>query len=592
MASNNFANQNNIQALTAKRVQNVTGYSYINPNIPLTIATDVTVPYDVNFNTPRYGNQICGGIKIETTPDNDYINLYIVLAGASSPTLFTVKAGDFLDVQAISILNPNISGVSIIAYMGQSAENTFEPFYNPYYQPYYNYDVVAAWGSEAGVSTPMTQGEFETYLTSKGYDLTGTIINNYTFEQIYNSSSGENVGRIKCRLLLNCKSNNYRFNSNFLEINGVGDFFDAPQVTINNNNLVIQDDVQQFSCRGLKKINFNYWSQYEGPGSSFYAYDNHYLEYVNLDFMVYETQRNTLTDFEMGGCYNLEKFDNFQMPNSLTYFSVYNMYGMKEFNYDLTNTSVTTFYCTDSYGYLNDGVTRTGIEYVNLGLLPNTVSYVGINGNNLKTMTAGYSKFPNNLNTLAANENGMVDFNPSGKLPDSINTLYIHNNELTSFDLNYELPNNLLFFNLSYNKINSFTTYTKNVIVLYLNNNQLTSFSFDKYLNNSVNNLFINNNALNSIVSSKPIPTSLNYLGANNNYITSVLLQGTNGPSTINLQNNLMTTAAWSAMNTWATGITAAAPNSKFFYANNNINPIDPSAVYATLVAKGYQVTI
>jgi hypothetical protein len=280
MAGNNFTNQWNNQALQAKRLENVLGWDYPSQTQQI-IATDVTVPYNVNWNTPSYGNQFCGGIKIEKTVDDKFINLKVTLAGASSPTTFLVKTGDFLDVQAISISSDNVDfeETSIVVYMGQASENLFEPFYNNLFQPYYNFDVVGIWSEVFGGGV-VNQANFEKWLQ----DLQGFVINeisDYLWEPIYEDAvKNLYIGRIKCRLEVNCQNGIWRLNDYFYEINGIGDFQECNTIQISNNNDVRELPEGNVFLYGLKEINFKYYSQLESNLISFYAENNQFVEKV------------------------------------------------------------------------------------------------------------------------------------------------------------------------------------------------------------------------------------------------------------------------------------------------------------------------
>jgi hypothetical protein len=398
MAGNNFTNQWNNQALQAKRLENVLGWDYPSQTQQI-IATDVTVPYNVNWNTPSYGNQFCGGIRIEKTKDDEYLNLNIVLAGASSPTTFLVKTGDFLDIQATSILLPSSEDPGeweIIAYMGQASENLFEPFYNNLFQPYYNFDVVADWEAVMGVGANPTQSDFENWLTSI-LNFGSLTVQGYTYEPIIeDNASGIFVGRIKCRLLVDCRGNTWRLQNNFFEINGLGDFNNCRGIDINSNNLIYDYPQLNVYLKGLKEINFKYYSQLESNIEYTEFNDNNHVENIDLSFLQYCNANGDFNDFN---CYNsplVKQFSNFKLfPDSIINIDIEGMYGFRRFEYDLTNcTSLTSFTFVDSYNFTPDGSQRLGLEFINTSLLPDSIITLQLSGNNITQMTAGYVKFP------------------------------------------------------------------------------------------------------------------------------------------------------------------------------------------------------
>jgi hypothetical protein len=591
MAGNNFTNQWNNQALQAKRVKNVLGWDYPSQTQQI-IATDVTVPFNVNWNTPEYGNQFCGGIRIEKTKDDEYRNLNIVLAGASSPTTFLVKTGDFLDIQATSILFPIAEDPKewkIIAYMGQASENLFEPFYNNLFQPYYNFDVLADWN---GVGWPNpAQGDFNKWLQDD-LGFTGISIEDYIYEPLINdSANGIYVGRIKCRLQVDCQGNSWLLNEYFFEINGLGDFYNCNGIQMLDNITVYERPELNVFLYGLKEINFKYYSQKESNLLNFEARNNLYVENIDLSFLQYCNQGY----FNNFTCYNMklvEEFSNFKFfPETVNTIDIQQMYGFRRFEYDLTNCNVLgTFYFIDSFSYTPDGAQRLGLEYINTSLLPDSVTLLILNANNIIQMTAGYTKFPSSLQQLNLYGNQMVEFNPECSLPLGLTSLSIGNNKLYEFDLNYPLPNSLISIDLTNNLIQRYNTQCpQNLQSLYLGSNQLTKMDFAHLLNNNLLVLVLSGNALNTFLPSVPLP-SLQALDLQNNYITSCIPKGTYGPNVFFMNGNQMTTAAWNEMNTqWATGITVGS--SKQFLAFSNVNSVSTSPLQATMASKGYIVT-
>lgn len=593
MAGNNFTNQWNNQALQAKRLENVFGWDY-NTQTQNIIATDITVPFDVNFNTPKYGNQFCGGIRIGQTDADGLFPLQVVLAGSSSPSTFLVKTGDFLDVQATSILSnsdtiaENIT--NIVVYMGQAAEQPFEPFYNNLFQPYYNFDVVADWKTVTGVGGNLTQTDFANWLQGSLSFFAPSFLEGYTYEPIIeDSGNGVYVGRVKCRLLINCNGNSWFLNNNFFEINGLGDFTNCAAIYIQDNTQVIDYPQLNVFLRGLKEINFKYYSQYNSGVTQINFGNNSYVENIDLSFLQYN---NSLTNFTCNNMPLVSEFSNFILfPNTLTDFTSTEMKGFKRFEYDLTNcTNLQTFQFYNTSNYTPDGLQRLGLEYINTSLLPDSISTLILVNNNIKQMTAGYTKFPASLQTIYLQQNNMVEFNPDCQLPNSLQNLVLVQNLLYEFDLKYPLPTGLFQLGLSDNLIQRFNTQcNSSLLYIGLQQNQLTDMSFSHLLNSNLQYLVLNNNALNSYLPTIELP-SLGALYLNNNFITSFIPKGTAGPSQIVLNDNLMTTAAWDDTDAnWATLLVAGS--GKAFVATNNTNSITTSPLNATLVAKGYSVT-
>jgi hypothetical protein len=589
MAGNNFTNQWNNQALQAKRLENVLGWDYPSQTQQI-IATDVTVPFNVNWNTPEYGNQFCGGIKIEKTKDDTLLPLNIVLAGASSPTTFQVKTGDFLDIQATSILLPltaDPKDYTIIVYMGQASENLFEPFYNNLFQPYYNFDVLADWKGVGYINPP--QVDFVKWLVdNQGFSVTS--IEDYIYEPLINDAvNGVYVGRIKCRLEVDCQGGVWRLNNNFFEINGLGDFYNCNTIQMLDNNTIYERPELNVFLYGLKEINFKYYSQKESNLLNFEARNNLYVENIDLSFLQYCNQGY----FSNFTCYNMklvEEFSNFVLfPDTVNTIDISEMYGFRRFEYDLTNTAITSFSFVDSFAYTPDGAQRLGLEYINTSLLPDSVIYLVLNANNIIQMTAGYTKFPSSLQQLNLYGNQMVEFNPECSLPLGLSSLSIGNNKLYEFDLNYPLPNSLISIDLTSNLIQRYNTQCpQNLQSLYLGSNQLTKMDFAHLLNNNLQALVLSGNALNTFLPTVALP-ALQSLDLQNNYITRCIPTGTNGPIVFFMNGNQMTTAAWDEMNTqWATGITVGS--GKIFLAYSNVNSVSTSPLQATMVSKGYSV--
>jgi hypothetical protein len=590
MAGNNFTNQWNNQALQAKRLENVLGWDYPSQTQQI-IATDVTVPYNVNWNTPSYGNQFCGGIKIEKTIDDEYLNLKVTLAGASSPTTFLVKTGDFLDIQATSISSENVDLelTKIVVYMGQASEQPFEPFYNNLFQPYYNFDAVANWYDVYGGAT-VNQNNFEKWLRDT-LNFTIITINSYTWEPIYEDAAKNlYIGRIKCRLEVDCQNNVWRLNDYFYEINGIGDFKRCGNISIRGNNDVREIPEGNVFLYGLKEINFKYYSQLESNLVNFEANTNNYVETINLSFLQYCNQG----DFSDFSCFYMplvEEFSNFKLfPDSVNNIYIEGMSGFRRFEYNLTNcNNLVGFYFSDSYNTTLDGQV-IGLEFINTSLLPDSISTMNLGGNNIIQMTAGYVKFPASLSQLILGANQMVEFNPECSLPSGLTSLQIGNNKLYEFDLNYPLPDTLISIDLTNNLIQRYNTQCpQNLQSLYLGSNQLTQMDFADLLNNNLLALVLSGNALTTFLPTVPLP-SLQSLDLQNNYIARCIPKGTYGYNVFFMNGNQMTTAAWNEMNTqWATGITVGS--SKQFLAFSNVNSVSTSPLQATMVSKGYIVT-
>jgi hypothetical protein len=591
MAGNNFTNQWNNQALQAKRLENVLGWDYPSQTQQI-IATDVTVPFNVNWNTPSYGNQFCGGIRIEKTKDNEYLNLKVTLAGASSPTTFLVKTGDFLDIQATSISSENVDLelTKIVVYMGQASEQPFEPFYNNLFQPYYNFDAVANWYDVYGGAT-VNQTNFVKWLQDT-LNFTITTINSYTWEPIYEDAAiSLHIGRIKCRLEVDCNNRVWRLSDYFYEINGLGDFKNCDVISIRNNNDVRELPEGNVFLYGLKEINFKYYSQLESNLRNFEAQNNQFVENIDLSFLQYCNQG----DFSSFTCYNMKlvkEFSNFVLfPDSILNIDISEMYGFRRFEYNLTNCNVLGgFTFVDSSSFTPDGAQRLGLEYINTSLLPDTITNLILFNNNLNVMTAGYTKFPLSMQILQLNANAMVEFNPECSLPLGLTSLGIGFNKLYEFDLNYPLPNSLISIDLTSNLIQRYNTQCpQNLQSLYLGSNQLTKMDFAHLLNNNLLALVLSGNALNTFLPTVPLP-SLQSLDLQNNYIARCIPKGTYGYNVFFMNGNQMTTAAWDEMNTqWATGITVGS--SKQFLAFSNVNSVSTSPLQATMVSKGYIVT-
>lgn len=588
MAGNNFTNQWNNQALQAKKLENVLGWDYYTQTQQI-IATDVTVPFDVNFNTPEYGNQFCGGIRIDQTKDDAYVNLKVILAGATSPTTFIVTTGDFLDIQAVSILSGDLdlSRTEITVLMGQANEQPLEPFYNGLFQPYYNFDVVADWKTVFAIS-PITQADFESWLVST-LGFTVTFIDNFIYEPIINDTvNGVVIGRIKCRLEVDCNGADWNLNDYFFEINGLGDFSDCRRLSIRDNNQVLNYPQLNVFLQGLKEVNFKYYSQKNSQAIAFSCTGNNYVENIDLSFFQFCTYGD-FEEFTVSSMPLVKEFSNFiLMPDSTNSFEMINMYGFRRFNYDLTNTNISTFNFSNSVNFSLEGQ-RLGLEYINTSILPDTIVILDLSSNNLNLMTSGYTKFPSSLQNLNLNGNGMIEFNPECSLPLGLTSLGIGNNQLYEFDLNYPLPNSLISIDLTSNLIQRYNTQCpQNLSSLYLGSNQLTKMDFAHLLNINLQALVLSGNALNTFLPTVTLP-ALQSLDLQNNYITRCIPTGTNGPIVLFLNGNQMTTAAWDEMDTqWATGITVGS--GKIFLAYTNVDSVSTSPLQATMVSKGYSV--
>jgi hypothetical protein len=474
--------------------------------------------------------------------------------------------------------------------MGQASEQPFEPFYNNLFQPYYNFDVVADWRAITG-ATPFTQSDFESWLTS---NLSFSVISlgNFIYEAVIDDpSSGVHIGRVKCRLEVDCNGDTWRLTDYFFEINGLGDFRNCDTIEINQNDKIWNYPQINVFLQGLKEINFKYFSQLNSNLISVNISKNFYVENIDLSFL----QFCTYGDFEnlfIADAKLVKQFSNFVlMPDSTINFGMTEMDGFRRFEYDLTNTNINVFTFTDSSSFTPDGAQRLGLEYINTSLLPDTISYMYLSNNNLNVMTAGYTKFPANLLDLQLNLNGMVNFNPECKLPATLQSLQLSENLLYEFDLNYPLPTGLGNIYLTNNLIQSFnTTCNSGLFQLDLASNRLTKANFFNLLNPSLYILNLSNNAFSEFVVNAPLPPNLNVLYLNNNFISRCLFQGTTGPANIFLYANEMTVASWTEMNTWATGITGSGPGTKQLYAYSNPGSISASPTNATLISKGYNI--
>jgi hypothetical protein len=475
--------------------------------------------------------------------------------------------------------------------MGQANEQPFEPFYNNLFQPYYNFDVVANWKDVLGVTNPLVS-DFQSWLTSGGLSfLPPTVLEGYIFEPIIDDPiNGVQIGRIKCRLEVDCKGNNWQLNNKFFEINGLGDFMECRGIIIEGNNEVWDYPQLNVFLRGLKEINFKYYSQLDSMILGVLANDNQYVENIDLSFLQFCTYGN-FADIVINNMALVKGFSNFVlMPDSTANFIMNGMFGFRRFDYDLTNTDISNFVFSNSINFTPDGQ-RLGLEYINTSLLPNTVQALDLSNNNINIMTSGYTKFPSGLTGLTLAGNGMVNFNPECSLPNSLLSLNLISNRLYEFDLNYPLPNNLQNLYLVGNLIQSFnTTCNPSLFQLDLASNQLTKADFFDLLSPSLVLLNLSFNAFTEFVVNAPLPPLLNVLYLNNNNMSRCLLKGTIGPVNIFLYANNMSVASWTEMNTWATGITGSTPGSKQFYAYSNPGSIAASPTNATLISKGYTV--
>ena len=343
--------------------------------------------------------------------------------------------------------------------------------------------------------------------------------------------------------------------------------------------------------KGLKEVNFKYYSQLDSKIETFQSTNNNYLENFDLSFLQF-CNRGNFRNFTAAYNTLIKEFSNFVlMPDSTLSFNMDGMYGFRRFEYNLTNTNITSFIFRNSGTFTPDGAQRLGLEYINTSLLPDTITNLVLTNNNLKVMTTGYTKFPSSLQSIELQNNEMVNFNPECSLPPLLNTLFLSSNLLYEFDLNYPLPNSLFFINLSSNLIQRYNTQCpQGLTSLDLNNNQLTKANFFNLLNPSLNSLNLASNAFAELIADGPFPTGLFILYLNNNSISRCLFQGPNGPANIFLYANEMTVDSWTEMNTWASGLTAAGAGTKQFYAFSNPGSISGTTTETTLISKGYNV--
>jgi Leucine-rich repeat (LRR) protein len=200
------------------------------------------------------------------------------------------------------------------------------------------------------------------------------------------------------------------------------------------------------------------------------------------------------------------------------------------------------------------------------------------------------------LQYLDLSNNQIVTFNPSIALPTSLIYLDLSNNQIVTFNPSIALPNSLQQLILNFNQIVTFDTsiaLPSSLENLFLKNNQLATFNPSLALPNSLQQLDLENNQIVTFNPSIALPSSLFALDLSNNQIVtfnpSIALPM--GLQNLDLSNNQMTTASYTTMEIWASGL-ASFSNSCYVSFNSNINSVTGTDLKAILETKNCIVTI
>lgn len=203
-----------------------------------------------------------------------------------------------------------------------------------------------------------------------------------------------------------------------------------------------------------------------------------------------------------------------------------------------------------------------------------------------------------NVEYLYLTDNLLTEFNPAYALPSSLIQLYLNYNQLTTFAPTLPLPSSLSILEFTSNQLSSLSmdalvaSLPNSLTRLDLAANPIITFNPNVALPSSLLELSLN---VAQIVTFNPtiaLPSSLQLLGLNLNSIVSfsptVAL-----PTSINLLDlsyNQMTTAGYTASESWANSLTVV-PGRGEFRVDNNINSISGTTLETILISKGWTVT-
>ena len=219
------------------------------------------------------------------------------------------------------------------------------------------------------------------------------------------------------------------------------------------------------------------------------------------------------------------------------------------------------------------------------------LSNISLYTNNISN--ANDTTWPNSMTQLDLSDNQIINFNPSTLLPNSLNTLLLINNQIVNFNPTFQLPNSLSS--------------------LYLSGNQIVTFNPSVPLPSSLNNLLLSNNLIVNFNPSIPLPSltqivlSYNVISTFNPSISLPLsLQGLvltgnqiitfnptialpNSLNYLGLGQNPMTTAGYTASESWANAMTNIPGRGNIVFSGNT-NSATGTNLETILISKGWNV--
>jgi Leucine-rich repeat (LRR) protein len=203
---------------------------------------------------------------------------------------------------------------------------------------------------------------------------------------------------------------------------------------------------------------------------------------------------------------------------------------------------------------------------------------------------------PSTLEILRLGNNQIVDFDPDIALPSSLKQLLLSSNQIVTFEPSVALSNSLEYLSLDANQIVTFApnfALPSSLEELILGGNPLTTFNPSVALPNSLINLNLVNCAIVTFNPSLPLPSSLETLSLNGNDIVifNPSLSLPISLTLINLSVNAMTTAGYTASETWA-NLQPAFTNSCDVAFQANVNSVSGTNLQAILLTKNCNVQI
>jgi Leucine-rich repeat (LRR) protein len=197
------------------------------------------------------------------------------------------------------------------------------------------------------------------------------------------------------------------------------------------------------------------------------------------------------------------------------------------------------------------------------------LSNISLYTNNINNVND--TTWPNSMTQLDLSNNQIVNFNPTFQLPNSLSSLYLNGNQIVTFNPSVPLPSSLSNLLLSNNLIVNFNPSIPlpSLTQIVLSYNNISTFNPSISLPLSLQGLALTGNAISIFNPTIALPNSLNYLG---------------------LEQNLMTTAGYTASEPWANAMTNIPGRGNIVFTSNT-NSVTGTNLATILHSKGWSTT-